>query len=75
MELIYSIAASPIGWAHLWSSKDGDDYRRFCPCEKFKKGKPKIVDRELKQDEFYYIAGGMITAKDWKLFREMKKSQ
>lgn len=50
------------GWAYIWKH---DTSSPCIDCSLYVKGTPVVVDRELKSNEFWEIAGGMIENKDW----------
>jgi len=60
---MFHCARDKNGWAHIWKHDNVS-----CPCLNCTlcvEGSPSVVDRELKSDEFWEIAGGLITDKDW----------
>jgi hypothetical protein len=61
---VFHCAVFVHGWAELFM----DDACIACPYKV--KGKPIVVDKELKSGEFWEIAGKQIRAKDWEFLHK-----
>lgn len=71
---LYHCAANVNGWAYLFSEKE--DYRNACiGCKKYVPGKPKKVKRELKSIEFWAVAGKLVRAGDWEMFKRLERER
>jgi len=61
---MFYCGADANGWAFLWRD---EKFENPCEeCKKYKSGRKTFINKELSPSEFWNLAGGIITAKDWK---------